>query len=250
MNTTSETTTETDATEVTVVTVRLNGILETRDAGEEDLREAGILGFQRETLEEGAKAAAAGLCVMCSTGGVRTVTRSTREVPHDFLGTLWRNRGASSCDACGADTVTLHVCIDCQEHGLDSAGHAEDGDCPCCGARGGADRIRDRADMDAVEASGAENAETHLSELVDNETGNRRNATLEDLHGLGVWDEGAINAMTTDARLELAGLPDDLDAKVAGRIWDIIQREWCGAYNRGANQVTAEARAELEGGAE
>lgn len=243
------------ATETTSRTAALAAILATRDAGEDDLREAGYAPLRdagvREALEVAAKAADAGLCVLCQQGGVCTVTRETRDVPHDFLGTLWRGM-QSSCGACGGKTVVLHVCIDCQTHGLDSSAHAGEGECPCCGARDGAQRIRDRADWEAVEAGGREDAQTYLDELTDTHTGIRRNATLEDLdavspgRGRTEWDEGALNGMTTDDRLELAGLPGDLDDKAAGRVWEIIQRDWCTAYNRGANARIAEERAEIE----
>jgi len=247
-------TTMTTTTETTSRNAALAAILATRDAGEDDLREAGILHARgdadaREALEDAARAAGAGLCVMCSHAGICTVTRQTRAVPHDFLGTLWRGT-QTDCDACGYGLVTLHICIDCQTHGLDSSASSSGEECPCCGEGRGAQRIRDRADFDAVEAAGREDAETYLTELVDDETGNNRAPTLEDLDGLAPWDDGAISATTTDERLEMAGLPGDLDDKAAGRVWDLIQRDWCAAYNRGANARIEEERAELEAAAQ
>ena len=236
-------------TNTTTNTETLAAILATRDAGEDDLREAGLLPARgdrdaREALEESARAAGAGMCVLCAQAGVHTVTRYTRAVPHDFLATLWQGE-QEDCAACGHGLVDLPVCIDCQDAGLDNPAHTDGDECPRCGARGGAQRIRDRADMDAVEAGGREDADTYLSELVD-EDGNNRAPTLEDLAGLATWDEGVINATTTDDRLEMAGLPGDLDDKAANAVWGIIRGPWCDAYNRGANARIAEERAQIE----
>lgn len=237
MNTTTETTNRTAA---------LAAILATRDAGEDDLREAGLLPARgdaeaRRALEDAASACNAGRCVMCAQGGVVTITTNAREVPVGFADAGHNADG--HCAACGGGTMTVSVCAVCTDAANSS--HAAD-ECPVCWSEDGAQRIRDRLNADEVEASGREDAETYLSELVDNETGNNRAPTLEDLDGLAPWDEGAINHMTTDARLELAGLPGDIDNKAAGRVWSLIQRDWCAAYNRGANARIEEERAEIE----
>lgn len=240
MNATTETTTRSAA---------LAAILATRDAGEDDLREAGILPARgdadaREALEDAARAADAGLCVMCSHAGICTVTRQTRDVPHDFLGTLWRGM-QSSCGACGYGLVTLHICIDCQTHGLDSSASSSGEECPCCGEGRGAQRIRDRLNTDEVEASGREDAETYLSELVDNETGNHRNATLEDLDGLDAdWAGLAVDAVGFS--WWAAEVFPALDRRQIDALWHILREPWCAAYNRGAATRIAEERADIE----
>lgn len=234
----------------------LAAILATRDAGEDDLREAGLLPARgdtddREALESAAEAADAGLCVMCAHGGGSTVTRETQEVPHDFLGTLWRSRGTSSCDCCGGATVTLHVCTECQDAG---GRHPDPDACPVCWRADGAQRIRDRLNEDEVEAAGREDADTYLAELTDNETGNRRSATLEDLDsvdpdwaGISVgqcghnwWAEEVFPCLDAAA----------LDRRQVDALWSILRRPWCEAYNRGAAERIAEERAELEADAQ
>lgn len=114
---------------------RLRAVLEaSTDADEETLR--GIFprgdlsrADYRAAMEDAAEAAGGGLCEMCAHGGVTvTVTRNKREVRQGFLGTLWRG-GEHACEDCGGATVSLHVCLECEDNGVR---HEPDYYCPGC----------------------------------------------------------------------------------------------------------------------
>ena len=128
--------------------------------------------------------------------------------------------------------------------------HPDPDACPVCWHRRGAERMRDRFQADEAEAEGREDAQTYLDDLRDDETGNLRPPTLDDLQGVDPdWagiavDQCGVNWWVERVfpRLDAAAL----DRRQVDALWNNLRAQWCDAYNRGAAERIAEERAELE----